>query len=134
MKFFKSKKPSASLVNSLVGPGTTISGDITFEGGLRVEGTVLGSVKGGENSILVLVKGARITGSINVPNAIIDGPIEGPLVICETLELKANAVINGDITYKSISTVQGAIINGRLIHQQWPNPPEEKFTSGTPEL
>lgn len=115
MNFFKTK-PSASSVNSLVGPGTTISGDVTFQGGLRVEGTILGSVNGGENAMLVLVKGARITGSINVPNAIIDGPIEGPLVICQTLELKSKAVINGSITYKTISTEIGAVINGSMTH------------------
>ena len=125
MKFFGNKKPSTSFVSSLIGTGTAVVGDITFDGGLRVEGTIFGSVKGGENAVLVLIKGARITGSIDVPNAVIDGPIEGPLVICETLELKANAVINGDITYKSISTVQGAIINGRMIHQPWPNPVDE---------
>jgi len=115
MNFF-SKKVNPSLVNSLVGPATVVKGDVSFAGGLRVEGTIEGSINGTDNSVLVLVNGGRITGSINVTHAIIDGPIEGPLVICETLELKPAARINGDITYKDLTIKAGAIINGRLIH------------------
>ena len=49
-------------------------------------------------------------------HAIIDAPVEGPMIICETLELKGNARINGSITYKDIVIQTGAIVNGQLIH------------------
>jgi cytoskeletal protein CcmA (bactofilin family) len=41
--FGKSNKPSP--IDSLIGAGTTIEGDITFVGGLRIDGHVKGNVK-----------------------------------------------------------------------------------------
>ena len=117
------KAPSASTINSLVGAKTTVTGDVNFEGGLRVEGTITGNVVGvGDLSMLVLVKGGRINGSIKSSHAIIDGPIDGPLVICDTLDLLPNTEINGDITYHSLTVKAGAKVTGKLIHQVWPNP------------
>ena len=112
------KKPSASVVCTLIGSGTTISGDIHFEGGLRVEGVIEGTVYGNDNSMLILAKGACIKGQIKVEHAIINAPVEGPLVICKTLELQSEARINGDVSYKDLVIKSGAIINGRMTHLQ----------------
>ena len=110
------KKPSASVVCTLIGSGTTIIGDINFEGGLRVEGIINGNVHGTDNSMLILAKDSCITGSIKVNHAIIDSHVGGPLVICETLELQSGARINGDVSYKDLVIKSGAIINGRMTH------------------
>lgn len=110
------KKPSASVVCTLIGSETTILGDINFEGGLRVEGIINGNVHGTDNSMLILAKGSCITGSIKVNHAIIDSHVGGPLVICETLELQSGARINGDVSYKDLVIKSGAIINGCMTH------------------
>ena len=39
----KSNKPSP--IDSLIGAGTTITGDVNFTGGLRVDGCVKGNIK-----------------------------------------------------------------------------------------
>ena len=41
--FAKSNKPSP--IDSLIGAGSIIEGDITFSGGLRVDGHVRGNIK-----------------------------------------------------------------------------------------
>jgi cytoskeletal protein CcmA (bactofilin family) len=43
---FERKKPSPpqKRIDSLIGAGTTVRGDVTFKGGLRIDGTVEGNV------------------------------------------------------------------------------------------
>ena len=55
-------------IDSLIGAGTTVSGDVVFEGGLRIDGTVLGNVStvDGESGTLVVTEQARIDGEIDV--------------------------------------------------------------------
>jgi cytoskeletal protein CcmA (bactofilin family) len=51
--FGKSNKPSP--IDSLIGTGTTIEGDISFTGGLRIDGHVKGNVKATGNKPGTLV-------------------------------------------------------------------------------
>ena len=39
------KKPIAQEIGSLIGSGTTVTGDVSFSGGLRVDGVVRGAVR-----------------------------------------------------------------------------------------
>jgi cytoskeletal protein CcmA (bactofilin family) len=129
---FRKKKPSVSVVSSLIGQEMTIAGNVTFKGGLRLEGNINGDIVGVpedgiNNTMLVLTKGAQINGSVCVGHAVIDGPIFGSVFTFETLELKSNAQINGDITYKDLIVHTGAIVNGKLIYSgvSLQTPPKE---------
>ena len=116
MKFnwFK-RKPSLTKVDTLISPTTTIVGDINFTGGLRVEGSITGNVSSSsEDSIVVLVKGGRIGGSIKSAHAQLDSAVEGPLVICQELELLSNYNGSGEITYASLKMHHGAVHRGHL--------------------
>ena len=115
-KIFGKKKLNPSMVTTLIGPGTVIDGNVKFEGVLRVEGTIVGDATGLMNSMLVLVKGGRISGSVSATSALINGPIEGVIVTCDTLELQSEARLNGEITYKDLVIAKGAIITGSLKH------------------
>ena len=110
---FKRKK-NLAIVNSLVGQQTIIGGNVDFVGGLRVDGTIQGSVRGGADSVLTVTKTGRICGSIEANHAIIDGTVDGPLVVCEMLELMPSAVVTGDITYQTLRVHPGALITGTL--------------------
>lgn len=118
---FGPKKVQANQVDALIGSATQVDGNVKFSGGLRIEGQVNGSVEGVGDSMVVLTKAAMIGGSIKTTRAIIDGTVSGPMVIAEHLEIRANARIVGDVTYKVINVQDGAIIDGRLIPMaEWP--------------
>ncbi len=59
----KSSKPQ-NRIDCLIGAGTVIEGDLTFDGGLRVDGRVHGNVISveGKPGTLVLSEAARIEG------------------------------------------------------------------------
>lgn len=115
----KPEKPSKR-IDSLIGAGTRVSGDIHFRGGLRVDGEVIGNVRADDNepSTLVLSEHARIEGAVTVTHAMINGTVQGPIVSTEFLELQPQARIAGDVVYNRLEVHLGAIVKGQLEHQE----------------
>ena len=113
----RNSKPQ-NRIDSLVGGGTKIEGDVNFSGGLRVDGQITGKVIADPNkpSTLVLSEQARVEGEINVTHLVINGTTSGPVSASEYLELQSKAKVNGDVHYKTLEIQLGAIVEGRLIH------------------
>jgi len=112
----KSSKPQ-SRIDTLIGAGTRIEGDLHFVGGLRIDGQVTGNVIAGDGAgTLVLSEQAAVEGEIRVAHAVINGRVEGPIHGSETVELQAKANVTGDIHYKSLEVHLGAIVQGHLVH------------------
>lgn len=114
----KSHKPQ-SKIDTLVGAGTRISGDVRFSGGLRVDGEIKGNVvaEEGAPSTLVISEHAKVEGEINVTHLVINGTVTGPVKATEFLELQAKARVTGDVEYSRIEMHLGAVVQGRLVHQ-----------------
>ncbi|MBS1190690.1 MAG: hypothetical protein H6R10_2482 [Rhodocyclaceae bacterium] len=115
----RSENKPQGRIDSLIGAGTQIEGNIRFAGGLRVDGEVKGNIEAAESaasSTLVLSEQARIEGSVNVAHVVVNGTIVGPVTASESLEIQAKARIVGDVEYTLIEMHQGAVIEGRLVH------------------
>jgi cytoskeletal protein CcmA (bactofilin family) len=104
-------------IDSLIGNGTTLTGDITFNGGLRIDGTVVGNVHAanGEASTLVVSEQAKVIGGIKVSHLVVNGEVEGPVHATDYLELQARARVKGDIHYSRLEMHVGATVEGRLV-------------------
>jgi len=94
MLFGKRKKSSgAGHIETLVGRNTTVTGDLSFTGGLHIEGEVIGNVLAGdESSILVLSEEGLVRGDIHVPNMVLNGRVEGDVYASEHCELAPRAL------------------------------------------
>ncbi|MDE2310205.1 MAG: polymer-forming cytoskeletal protein [Betaproteobacteria bacterium] len=116
--FSKKHSKPQNRIDSLIGAGTRIDGNLSFSGGLRVDGEVNGSVVAapGKPSTLVLSEHGRVNGEINVTHLVVNGMVEGPVRAAEYLELQSKAKVIGDIHYKTLEIQLGAIVEGRLIH------------------
>ena len=114
----KSSLPQNSL-DSLIGVGTRVEGNIVFKGGLRVDGEVRGSIssESGPDGTLVVSEKASVEGAISVGHVVVNGVVIGPIVAAESLELLPSARVTGDVEYHQIEMQQGAVIQGRLVHQ-----------------
>jgi cytoskeletal protein CcmA (bactofilin family) len=115
----KGNNKPQSRIDCLIGAGTTIAGDITFTGGLRVDGHVRGSVVAtdGKSGTLVLSEQAQIEGEIRVSHVVINGTVVGPVHAAEYIELQSKANVTGDVYYKSLEIQLGAVLQGRLVFQ-----------------
>lgn len=107
-------------IDSLIGAGTTVDGNVTFTGGLRVDGIVKGNVAtvNGETGTLVVSEHARIDGEIAVSHVVVNGAVNGPITADDSLELQAKARVVGDISYRTLEMHLGAVVQGRLDHAE----------------
>jgi cytoskeletal protein CcmA (bactofilin family) len=114
----KGNKPQ-NRIDCLIGAGTTIEGNITFAGGLRVDGNVRGNVLAVDEKpgTLVLSEQARIEGEIRVSHVVINGTVVGPVHAVEYVELQSKANVTGDVHYRTLEVQLGAVVQGRLVYQ-----------------
>src|SRR5512137_1118144 len=112
--------PPQKRIDSLIGAGTVVDGDISFSGGLRIDGQVRGNVTAanGDPCTLVVSEHARVDGEIRVSHVVINGTINGPVTADDYLELQANARIMGDVSYRQVEMRVGAVVQGRLNHAE----------------
>jgi cytoskeletal protein CcmA (bactofilin family) len=116
--FSKKHSKPQTRIDSLIGAGTSIEGDLNFSGGMRIDGQVNGNVIAaqGKPSTLVLSEQARVNGEVNVTHLVINGAISGSVFASEYMELQSKAKVNGDVHYTTLEIQLGAIVEGRLIH------------------
>jgi cytoskeletal protein CcmA (bactofilin family) len=89
--------------------GTTIEGDLSSDGGFRIDGTILGSVRTAAK--VVVGKDGIITGQLECKNADIEGSFSGKLIVHGLLTLKATASIDGDVVTNKLAVEPGAHFN-----------------------
>jgi cytoskeletal protein CcmA (bactofilin family) len=104
-------------VDTLIGRSARIQGDVEFSGGLHIDGQVTGNVRvlpGGEASVSVSEHGL-IEGSVEAPQVVLNGTVNGDIVASERVVLGAKARVRGNVSYGVIEMALGAEITGRLI-------------------
>jgi cytoskeletal protein CcmA (bactofilin family) len=107
-KINKSANDTASI--NLIGNGTSIIGDITSNGDVRIDGTLKGNIS--INGKLVVGSTGKIEGNVACQNADISGEIHGKVEISELLSLKASSKLMGDIITGKISIEPNATFTG----------------------
>lgn len=109
-------KKSQPAIKSLIGPGSRIDGNLSFEDGLRVDGTVVGHIHASTErpSLLVISESATVQGEIHADHVIVNGRVVGPVYSRSLLELQPKARIEGDVHYAALEMHQGALISGQM--------------------
>jgi cytoskeletal protein CcmA (bactofilin family) len=116
---FGAKGKPQNRIDSLIGTGTTVEGDVNFIGGLRIDGKVKGNVVAFDDKpgMLVVSEQAVVEGEIRVHHVVINGAVVGPIHAAETLELQPKANVTGDVYYKTLEMQLGAVVQGRLVFE-----------------
>lgn len=116
---FNRSKPKPHRIDTLIGAGTRIIGDVQFAGGFHVDGHVKGNVDAPADSgaTLSVSDSGVVEGSVAVPNVILNGTVKGDILAHERVELGATARVTGNVYYALIEMEMGAEITGKLIHE-----------------
>lgn len=116
--FFRKSNRTQNTIDTLIGADTRIEGNINFSGGLRVDGTVIGTVTEPNDTpgTLILSEHGRIEGGVTAARVVINGTVTGPVKASQFIELQTKAKIVGDVYYSSLEMHTGAVIEGKLIY------------------
>lgn len=112
------RKGKSTRIDTLVGQHTHLKGDISFSGGLRIDGSVAGNINatGDTDSVLTLSEMGTIEGEVRVPNLVINGSINGNVYASQHIELAPKARIQGNVYYHFLEMAMGSAVNGQMIH------------------
>ena len=108
---------STERIDTVVGTKTEIRGDLHFTGGLRIDGCVIGKIVSSDKSGDTVVVGetGQIEGEVHAPRVIIDGAVKGNVIATGQIDLRSQAVVNGDLRCATIDMAFGSTLNGRLV-------------------
>jgi cytoskeletal protein CcmA (bactofilin family) len=107
-KVIKENELSGSI--NLIGQGTTITGDLSCKGDIRIDGEIIGNVI--SKAKVVIGNTGKVIGDIIGLNADISGDLKGDLTVTDTIFLKSSARIEGDMVTNKLIVESGAIFSG----------------------
>jgi cytoskeletal protein CcmA (bactofilin family) len=106
--------PASLQVTGWLGVGATWKGDLTFTGRVRIDGTLVGSVK--SNDLLDIGAAGRVEGEVEVAQALVGGVFSGTLHARERVTLLETAVVKGEIHTPWLDVRNGAQLEGAVLH------------------
>ena len=114
-------------INSILGKGTEVAGDIAFSGGMRVDGIIKGAVRS-EGSLIIGVSG-MIDAEIIVRNVSINGEFRGIIRASDRVEIHKDGKVFGDIYTPCLIIEAGATFEGRCNMSETEIPEQNRDSS-----
>jgi cytoskeletal protein CcmA (bactofilin family) len=97
-------------IENVLGPSLVIRGDLTADGGFRIDGTVEGNVD--SKAAIVLGESGVVRGDLRGTDVVVAGQITGNVTCSGHLEILAKGRIEGDIDAKSVRIETGGVFRG----------------------
>jgi cytoskeletal protein CcmA (bactofilin family) len=118
------------ILSGFVGNGTTLTGEASFKGMLRVDGHLSGQVKS-DGGTLIVGNNGQVDADIAVAVATIHGTVNGNIHASQRLELGRAAKVKGDIETPTLIIEQGATFEGSCRMVQLREAQDNKKTATT---
>jgi cytoskeletal protein CcmA (bactofilin family) len=107
-----SRKNSDFSINTIIGPNTSLQGDVETGGFTRIDGSIRGNVHA--KGRIVIGEKARMRGNISGTAITIGGVVYGNIIARESLVILSTALVLGDIITRRIQADEGCLIHGRV--------------------
>ncbi|MFN2147879.1 MAG: polymer-forming cytoskeletal protein [Anaerolineales bacterium] len=103
-------------VDSVLGSGLTLQGQLSGTGGVRIDGAFDGEIA--LRGIVVIGEGGRVTcEKLRANTLIISGSLKGD-VIAHRVEITSSGRVWGDVTTSAFSTQEGAFLRGKITMEE----------------
>ncbi len=97
-------------LNSMLGQGCKIKGDIELQGTIRIDGQFEGSISCPDT--LIIGKSGVVKAEIKVKNAVIGGKLIGNIAAANKIELQSGSHVEGDIQTARLVIDEGVFFEG----------------------
>lgn len=99
-----------STLNSMLGQGCKIKGDIELQGTIRIDGQFEGSISCPDT--LIIGKSGVVKAEVKVKNAVIGGKLVGNIAAANKIELQSGSHVEGDIQTARLVIDEGVFFEG----------------------
>jgi len=99
-------------INTIIGPGTSVSGHVESGGFTRVDGNVKGDIK--SKGRVVIGERARMKSNVSGTSVTVGGVVIGNVLASEHLVVLTTGLVMGDIITRRIQADEGCLIHGRV--------------------
>jgi cytoskeletal protein CcmA (bactofilin family) len=100
-------------VNTIIGPNSSVYGDVESGGFTRVDGSLRGNLSA--NGRVVVGEKARMKSNVSGTSVTIGGVVLGNILASEQVIILASALVVGDIITRRIRVDEGCLVQGRVM-------------------
>jgi cytoskeletal protein CcmA (bactofilin family) len=97
-------------LNSILGPGCKVKGNIELQGTIRIDGDFDGDIKCPDT--LIIGKSGVVKATVVVKNAVIGGKLMGDIQASNKIELQTGSHVEGDIQTARLVIDEGVFFEG----------------------
>ncbi|MCX7857733.1 MAG: polymer-forming cytoskeletal protein [Deltaproteobacteria bacterium] len=103
---FLRNKPQMEVI---IGPETTIKGNLITKGAARIDGQIEGNV---DADWIIIGETGVVKGDISSRGVIIDGKVQGNITTTEIVEIKSKGEVQGNLNTPKLAISEGAFFEG----------------------
>ena len=100
-------------INTIIGKGSAISGNMKVNGCIRIDGDIDGNLETDGN--VIVGENARIRGDLTAKSVIFGGIIKGNIKANESIKILSDAAVIGDVISRKVQVDGSAIMHGHCI-------------------
>ncbi|MDR1748918.1 MAG: polymer-forming cytoskeletal protein [Spirochaetaceae bacterium] len=100
-------------INTLIGPGSSVTGDLRIAGFVRIDGDIVGSLE--TTGRVIIGEKARIKANIRALSVTVGGIVEGDIVAPEGIVIYSTGMVIGDVITKKLRVDDEVVLHGACI-------------------
>ena len=105
---------NGAFVNSIVGEGTRLTGELDLNGLLRIDGDFIGTIRTANGKVLI-GKNGRAKCTITAGTVVVGGALKGNIYASEKVIILSSGIIFGNIYTAKLIVEEGVILDGNCI-------------------
>jgi cytoskeletal protein CcmA (bactofilin family) len=106
----KGQPDEAGRANTYLGKGSRVSGKLSFEGAVRIDGHVEGEISAQES--LLIGETAVVKAQLTADSVVITGRVTGDITARRRVEIRAPGKLHGNLTTPSLVIHDGVVFEG----------------------
>jgi len=116
------QSPDDVSINTLVGPGSLIRGEISVAGFVRVDGDIDGDLE--TTGRVIVGEKARIRGTVRCRKIIVGGVVQGDVIAPDGVSILSSGTVIGSVITRKLQVEPDVILHGECFAAD----DEERFT------
>lgn len=115
MSMFARRRPAppASDGYSVIDAHLSVSGDISTDGTVRIDGHVDGTLHRADT--LIIGADGGVVGNVEAREVVVGGELTGHLVVSGRVEIQKTATVRGDIRAAAVMLEEGGTVHGHVV-------------------